>query len=226
MNRSRFLLSIPVRGLIFGICFISVLELSSPSAAQESGTACVARGAGASSIEIAGFKSDPSMLLEASPNGGGILASAIRKLAISDASTLTLISKIISSANPDQSRSIGAGLGQAAILCRAKHPEIATEIQEMIIRADRRDVLASFQAVVGDTLTAAIANFNANEVDNSRFITETLPGGAPFRATATQRAGGVASSPTQLFLIPSTGGGIFVPSPTSGAAFQSVSPSR
>jgi hypothetical protein len=224
--RGRFTKSI--LGLKLCVCLVSMLGLSAMASAEEAGNSCVPRGVGASSTEIAGFKSDPASLLADSPSGGGVLASAIRRIATSDSTTLDQIAKIISTANLDQSRSIGAGLGQAAILCRAKHADVATEIQEMIVKADRREVLASFQAVVGDTLTAAINNSN-NDVDNSSLITETLPGGAPYRGTGAQPRGGVASSsPTQLFLVPSASSGAssFSLLRSSTTAFQSVSPSR
>lgn len=153
---------------------------------QASAVSCVPPAATMSSADVAGYVNNPESLLDGSPDGGGKLASIVRKIATSDSSSLAAIGKAIAVANGDQAKSIGAGLGQAATMCKQKNPEIVAEIQETILASQKRDVLASYQAVVQDTVTTAVGERDPSLPDPSTLITEGNPGGGTFRPIATQ----------------------------------------
>lgn len=146
---------------------------------------CVPPSAAMSSADISRFLSDPASLLDGSPDGGGKLASIVRRIASSDSSSLAAIGKAIAAANGDQAQSIGAGLGQAATMCKQKNPEVVAEIQEAILASEKRDVLASYQAVVQDTVTTAVGERDPSLPDPSTLLTEGNPGGGTFRSVAT-----------------------------------------
>lgn len=162
-------------------------------AASVGAAPCVPPSALASSAEVTGVLDNPASLLDGSPEGGGKLASMVRRLATSDVASLAAIGKALSLANPEQAQSIGAGLGQAATMCRQKNPDVVAQIQETIVAADKRDALASYQAVVQDTLTTATTN-DPSLPDPSTLLTEGNPGGGTFRPISSNAMGGADPS--------------------------------
>ena len=118
--------------------------------------ACVSPASGASQASIDRLMASPAALLERFPEGQGALVSEVRNYVATNFSTLGPIAGLIPSANADQRRSIGAGLGQAAAMCARSEPETARRIQEAILAADSREVSLAFQGVVGDRPTAAV----------------------------------------------------------------------
>lgn len=87
--------------------------------------------------QISAFTGNPGDLLAKSPEGGGGMVSQIRDLAATDSATLDGIVGLVSGANDDQKRAIGAGLAQAARICVPKDPAYADQIQKAI--ADNKD---------------------------------------------------------------------------------------
>lgn len=83
------------------------------------------------------------------------MASEIRNLVTTDPSLVDSMLSLVASANADQRRAIGAGLGQAASICTRPEPQIARQIQESLLKIANPDVVLAFQAVVGDQ-TAAV----------------------------------------------------------------------
>lgn len=118
--------------------------------------ACVSPTAGAPQSAVDRVLASPSALLERFPEGQGGLIAEIRNVVATNPTALAPIAGLIKSANADQRRAIGAGLGQAAAMCARSEPETGRRIQEAILAADSREVSLAFQAVVGDRPTAAV----------------------------------------------------------------------
>jgi hypothetical protein len=117
---------------------------------QASQAACYGPGQQLPTQVVSQFINDPRKLLTQFPSGGPQMISLIRDLVASDPGALTLIINLNAKANAEQIQAIGAGLGQAALVCRQTAPAFANEIQQMTITADNRPLTQAFSAVMGD----------------------------------------------------------------------------
>ena len=81
---------------------------------------------------IAQFKANPAQLLTQYPEGGAPMISTIRDLVASDPTTLPLVLSLLPAANDGGRNGIGAGLGQAALVCVHTDQAFANEIQESL----------------------------------------------------------------------------------------------
>ncbi|WP_445216154.1 hypothetical protein ACKWRH_28065 [Bradyrhizobium sp. Pa8] len=105
------------------------------------------------SLSSVDFQSNPGGVLERNKDGGAILLTLIRNLAVDDPATLSSILTLLSTANKDQKLAIGAGLAQAAKIVVVSNPTYASEIQQAIARTKDQDVVLAFAAASGDQPT-------------------------------------------------------------------------
>ena len=127
--------------------FTAVLMLGVGGAAQ---AACYSSGQQLPANVVSQFVNDPGKLLTQFPSGGSQMISLIRDLVASDPGVLPLIINLNAKANTEQVQAMGAGLGQAALVCRRTAQAFSNEIQRMTITADNRPLIQAFSAVMGD----------------------------------------------------------------------------
>jgi hypothetical protein len=101
--------------------------------------------------EIQAFLKNPNGLLSAYENGGELLVSAVRDLVSSDNSALSLVVRLLASANPRQREAIGSGLGLAAHICLVSEQAYAGQIQASLLETADTVALTAFVASVGQT---------------------------------------------------------------------------
>jgi hypothetical protein len=99
---------------------------------------------------VSQFINEPGRLLTQFPSGGPQMISLIRDLVASDPGTLPLITELNPKANADQIQAIGAGLGQAALVCARPARAFSDEIQRVTIAANNKPMTQAFGAVMGD----------------------------------------------------------------------------
>jgi hypothetical protein len=124
-----------------------VLVLGGGRAAR---AACYDPGQQLPAQAVSRFINEPGKLLTQFPNGGPQMISLIRDLVASDPGTLPLITELNTRANPDQVRAIGAGLGQAALVCAHTAQAFSEEIQKVTIAANNKPMTEAFGAVMGN----------------------------------------------------------------------------
>ncbi len=101
---------------------------------------------------------DPGLLLSENPTGGSALSSIVRNLAISDPAYVGTIVSVVAKASPLQKSAIAAGLGQAVMSCEVRAPGVALAIQRFVAVNPDQQFQATFQAVSGNTATAALGS--------------------------------------------------------------------
>jgi hypothetical protein len=101
------------------------------------------------------FQANPAGVLSKFPNGGPVLISLIRQLALADQANLPLIIQLLSSANSDQANAIGTGLGQAALASVTNNPTYANEIQTELVAANNQPAALAFAAIMGNQAIGA-----------------------------------------------------------------------
>lgn len=106
---------------------------------------------------ISDFKGSPTSLLQQYPTGGAQMISRVRDLGASDPTTLPGLIALLkdTSASKDQIRAIVAGLAQVARMAAQSDQAFANEIQTAIAGTGNPDVIAAYQAAVGDVAIAA-----------------------------------------------------------------------
>lgn len=124
-------------------------------AAGQASAACVAPAMALPASTIGAFQNDPPALLQRHPLGAGGLVSEVRNLAVSEPTTVSQIVDLLRSANDEQRRAIGTGLGQAARMCVRNDPTVAEAIQQALLDGDSREAILAFQTVSGDVGVAA-----------------------------------------------------------------------
>jgi len=133
----------PVRGLILAMLLIA------PSGVAHA--ACYSSRQQLPAETIAQFTADPGQLLFRHPNGGARMVSMVRDLVASDPATLPLVLYLSAhSDDVDQIKSIGAGLGQAALICSRTDPTFTKDIQQMIAAVNNQNLTLAFVDVFGD----------------------------------------------------------------------------
>ncbi|WP_228749263.1 hypothetical protein [Bradyrhizobium sp. BR 10261] len=106
---------------------------------------------------ISDFKSSPNSLLQQYPTGGAQMISRVRDLGASDPTTLPGLIALLKdpATNNDQMRAIVAGLAQVARMAAQSDAAFANEIQTAIAGTGNADVIAAYQAAIGDVAIAA-----------------------------------------------------------------------
>ena len=102
------------------------------------------------------FMANPGQLQSKYPNGGARMISMVRDLVASDPAMLPRVLDLSANSNVDQINAIGAGLGQAALVCSRGDPAFANEIQQMVAAVNTQPLALSFAAVVGNSPPAAV----------------------------------------------------------------------
>jgi hypothetical protein len=96
------------------------------------------------------FTADPRQLLSKYPHGGTQMIAVVRDLVASDPATLPLVLDLTAEGNTEQINSIGAGLGQAALVCSQADQAFAREIRQMIAAINNAPLALAFAEVIGD----------------------------------------------------------------------------
>jgi hypothetical protein len=219
------------RHTISVLALATVLMLGLGGAAQ---AACYGSGQELPAQEVSQFINEPAQLLTRFPSGGPQMTSLIRDLIASEPGSLPLIIDLNAKANAEQLEAIGAGLGQAALVCNRNAPAFASEIQLLIATADNRPLSQAFSAVMGDLFLswngpaggAGGGGGGGGPTATSGPIEGGAVGGATLNLTTSVR-NGFTNSPNSHAFGPATpwsgpGGGVSPPNTYS----KSVSPSR
>jgi hypothetical protein len=167
---------------------------------------------------VAQFRADPGQLQSKYPNGGARMISMVRDLVASDSAMLPHVLDLSANSNADQINAIGAGLGQAALVCARGDPTFANEIHQMVAVVNNQPLTVTFAAVVGN----APATPNVRDVRSGGDV-----GGAP----SSKGIVGVPANPLSLGATAPTGasvgatattGATNVPTNTGTTATQGV----
>ena len=114
------------------------------------------------------------------------MISTIRDLVASDPDMLPRVLDLSAKSNAEQINAIGAGLGQAALVCSRGDPTFANEIQQMVAAVNNQPLTLTFAGVVGNSPVAAAG---------SRDVKNTGDAGA---VPSASRNGGIASPANAL----------------------------
>nr|WP_249157418.1 hypothetical protein [Bradyrhizobium diazoefficiens] len=106
---------------------------------------------------ISDFKSSPAALLQQFPAGGAQLISRVRDLGASDPTTVPNLIALLKdpATTSEQMRAIVAGLAQLARMAAQQDQAFADEIQNAIAGTGNPEVIAAYQAAIGDVTIAA-----------------------------------------------------------------------
>jgi hypothetical protein len=176
---SPYLLAYPVRGLVLA----APIVIAVTGLAQ---AACYSSRQQLPVSTLAQFMADPGQLQSKYPNGGARMISTIRDLVASDPSMLPRVLDLSANSNAEQIAAIGAGLGQAALVCSRGDPTFANEIHQMVAAVNNQPLTVTFAGVVGNSPVAAA---DGRDVKNTR-DTGAVPSAG--------RNGGIASPATAL----------------------------
>jgi hypothetical protein len=130
------------------------LALATPFVIAVSGfaqAACYNSGQQLPADTVAQFTADPAQLQSKYPNGGARMVSMVRDLVASDSAMLPLVLDLSANSNADQINAIGAGLGQAALVCSRGDPTFANEIHQMVAAINNQPLALTFAAVIADS---------------------------------------------------------------------------
>jgi hypothetical protein len=166
------------------------------------------------------FQANPAQVLANYPDGGPLLISLIRELAIADQADLLLIIGLLANANVDQANAIGAGLGQAALASIGTNQAYANEIQTALAAANNQTASLAYAAVMGDQAIGATgAGGGGGSGGGGPVNPSTLGGGGGGGALSLGTS--IRTTPANLFTSNFNGS---ASTPASGN--QSVSPTR
>jgi hypothetical protein len=139
---------------IYRVICACVAAFTAVAGASVAGAACYSPSQQLPAAEVELFLSNPAEFLSspAYRTGGGRLISKIRDLAASNPATLSVILGLLSGANAEQQTAIGAGLGQAALVCVKPDQPYYTAIQQAISgpEPNKQIAYAAFSAVLAD----------------------------------------------------------------------------
>lgn len=158
--------------------FLFLAAVSGLANVSISQAGCVAPAVALPGSALDAVRDNPSSLLPVFERGTAALTTEVRNLVTSDPAIITTILSAASKANDEQKRAIGAGLGQAALICAHSDPETVRLIQEALLKAADQEMTVAFQALTGDTETAAVDSGGggvANGGSGSGTIPRTTP---------------------------------------------------
>jgi hypothetical protein len=152
------------------------------------------------------FVSDPASLLAEFPNGGAKMISEVRDLALSNPATLNALVSLLTNANLDQQKALGAGLGQAALIAVKTDQAYAAQIQKAVTASENQNAILALAAIMGDQAIGAAGGGGGG-------------GGGGGQTSAYGGAGGYGGSTSTIssFATPTTATNWFVPSFSSGS---------
>src|ERR1700693_1243233 len=159
---------------------------------------------------VAQFRADPGQLQSKYPNGGARMISMVRDLVASDSAMLPHVLDLSANSNADQINAIGAGLGQAALVCARGGPTFRNEIHQVVAVENNPPLAVTFAAVVGNVPIAASSVRSGGDAGapssknvgvtspaapaNPLSLGATAPTGASVGATATTGATNVPTN--------------------------------
>lgn len=165
---------------IFISALATVVVLGVGGAAQ---AACYGAGEQLPGQVVSQFINDPGKLLTQFPNGGPQMISLIRDLVASEPGTLPLIINLNGKANTEQVQALGAGLGQAALVCKRTAQAFSNEIQQMTVAANNKPLTQAFSGVMGDQFLGlagpSVGGGGAGATGPVGFVGGVAAGGAP-----------------------------------------------
>ena len=135
-----------------GLALATLLVVAASGSAQ---AACYGPQQQLPAKTVAQFTAKPEQLLSKYPNGGAQMVSMVRDLVASDPAMLPFVLDLSPIGNADQVNSIGAGLGQAALVCSRTDRTFTGEIQQMVAAVNNQSLTLTFTAVLGDQQHAA-----------------------------------------------------------------------
>jgi hypothetical protein len=166
------------RIFIFALATVVVL-----AAGQATQAACYGAGEQLPGQVVSQFINDPGRLLTQFPNGGPQMISLIRDLVASDPGTLPLVINLNGKANAEQVQALGAGLGQAALVCKRTAQAFSNEIQQMTVAANNQPLIQAFSGVMGDQFLGlagpSVGGGGAGATGPVGFIGGSAAGAAP-----------------------------------------------
>src|SRR3984893_1182897 len=109
---------------------------------------------------VAQFRADPGQLQSKYTNGGARMISMVRDLVASDPAMTAQVLDLSANSNADQINAIGAGLGQAALVCARGDPTFANEIHQMVAVVNNQPLTVTFAAVVGNHLLPRLSEMS------------------------------------------------------------------
>ena len=144
---------------------------------------------------LAQFMANPGQLQSRYPTGGARMISMVRDLVASDPAMLPRVLDLSASSNADQINAIGAGLGQAALVCSRGDPAFANEIQQMVAAVNVQPLAVTFAAVVGNSPVPAARGVRSGADAGNASSSTVSPG-------VTNPANPVTGQPGNPFIAP------------------------
>jgi hypothetical protein len=139
----------------FAVCALVFAALQWSGSAN---AACYAPNQQMSPQAVSDFLAQPSGMLgkPENANGGDGLTASVQDLVASNPSTLPVIIGLLSGANPQQQKAIGAGLAGAANFCISRDPALAGEIQKQVVASNSTDAKTTFAALTANLLIGSV----------------------------------------------------------------------
>jgi hypothetical protein len=165
---------------------------------------------------VAQFTADPEQLLSKYPNGGARMVSMVRDLVASDPAALPFVLDLSPKSNAAQVNALGAGLGQAAVVCSRSDQTFANEVQQMVAAINNLPLTLTFTAVLGDQNHPAAGSGGGGggeAVGATGSLGATSPAGTNLGAVAGTNLGAVAG--TNLGAVAGTNLGAISPTGTN-----------
>jgi hypothetical protein len=155
------------------------------------------------------FQADPAQVLANSnySDGGPLLISLIRELALADQADLPLIIGLLANANIDQANAIGTGLGQAALASVAANQAYANAIQTALAAANNQTASLAFAAVMGDQAIGATGAGGGGGGGGGGPVNQSAAGGGGGGGSTLSLSTSTQTTPTNLFTLNSNGTG-------------------
>jgi hypothetical protein len=187
---------------------LCILAIAATAVSESASAACYAPDQQMSPQAVSDFMSNAAGLLGKPENakGGSSMIDAIRDLVASNPATLPLVIGLLKSANEDQQKAIGTGLGLAANLCARPDPNFAADISQQLAQSTGNDAAKTTYAAIIGKATGSVAGGGAGGVSGGSVGGSTTPITNAFGSSSTPTAftsGGAFTTGTNFF----TGGG-------------------
>jgi hypothetical protein len=169
------------------------------------------------------FQANPGQVLadDRYRDGGPLLISLIRELALADQADLPLIIGLLANANIDQANAIGTGLGQAALASVTTNQAYANAIQIALAAANNQTASLAYAAVMGDQAIGATGAGGGGGGGGGGPVNQSTSGGGGGGGGTLSLSTSTRTTPTNFFTSNFNGS---ASTPASGN--QSVSPTR
>ena len=170
---------------------------------------------------VAQFTADPEQLLSKYPNGGARMVSMVRDLVASDPAALPFVLDLSPKSNAAQVNALGAGLGQAAVVCSRSDQTFANEVQQMVAAINNLPLTLTFTAVLGDQNHPAAGSGGGGggeAVGATGSLGATSPAGTNLGAVAGTNLGAISPTGTNLGPVAGTNLGAITQTGATGSS--------